>query len=175
MMIRTKRLLLRPAFPEDARELFAAIAREGIVRMLASAPWPYLSEHAEAWCARPLDPHALDFVIALPGAPGAPIIGGAGVRDGELGYWIAEEHRRRGYASEAVVAVLDAAAVLGYSGLVAAHWLDNPASGGVLRACGFAETGEVRPQHCLGRGGELVLARRYACDLHERVGLRLAV
>lgn len=47
----------------------------------------------------------------------------------------------------------------------AGHYLDNPASGAVLRKAGFVETGEVRPTHALGRGGQLVLARRYSVDL----------
>jgi len=178
MMIRSQRLLLRPAFPEDAREIFAAMNEHALVRMLARAPWPYLPEHAEAYCAPPLDPLALRFVIALPGADGAPIIGMVGANECEdeleLGYWIAQGQRRRGFASEAVAAVLDAAAMLGHRAMSASHWLDNKASGRVLAACGFAETGEVRPAHCLGRGGELVLARRYACDLRERVGMRVA-
>ena len=178
MMIRTQRLLLRPAFPEDAREMFAAINEQGLVRMLARAPWPYLPEHAEAHCAAPLDPLALRFVIVLPGERGAPIVGMIGIEDSveelELDCWIAQGWRRRGFASEAVAAVLDAAAMLGHRAVNASHWLDNPASGKVLAACGFAETGEVRPAHCLGRGGELVLARRYACDLRERVGMPVA-
>ena len=37
--------------------------------------------------------------------------------------------------------------------------------GAVLEKCGFSETSEVRPTHALGRGGQLVLARRYAVDL----------
>ena len=40
MFARTKRLLLRPGWAQDAPALFRAIADEGIVRNLASAPWP---------------------------------------------------------------------------------------------------------------------------------------
>ena len=36
----TERLLLRPAWPEDAEALLGGIADEAIVRNLASAPWP---------------------------------------------------------------------------------------------------------------------------------------
>ena len=179
MMIRTSRLLLRPAFPEDSREMFAAINDPSLVRMLARAPWPYLPEYAEAHCAAPLDPLALRFVIALPIERGAPIVGMIGIDEREggelsLGYWIARDWRRRGFAREAAEAVLDAAVMLGHREVSASHWLDNPASARVLAACGFAETGEVRPAHCLGRGGELVLARRYSCDLHERAWVRVA-
>ncbi len=178
MMIRTRRLLLRPPFFEDWRELHAMIADEGTVRMLASAPWPYLPEHARMFCMGGFDPLAMRFLIALPGAAGAPIIGGIGIElrdeEPELGYWIARDYRRRGFASEAVAAVLDAAAVLGADRVVAGHYLDNPASGAVLRQAGFAETGEVRPAQCMGRGGDFVLARRYACDVRERAWAKVS-
>ena len=49
--------------------------------------------------------------------------------------------------------------------VVAGHFLENPASGKVLRANGFVETGEIRPVSCLARGGELVLSRRYEKEL----------
>jgi RimJ/RimL family protein N-acetyltransferase len=51
--------------------------------------------------------------------------------------------------------------------VLAGHYVDNPASGRVLRKLRFRETGEVRPTECRARGGELVLARRYALDLAE--------
>jgi len=40
MFHRSERLLLRPAWPEDWQAVHAAIADEGIVRNLATAPWP---------------------------------------------------------------------------------------------------------------------------------------
>lgn len=178
MMIRTRRLLLRPVFAEDAAEVYAGLCDEGIVRMLARAPWPYLPEHARAYCASVLDPLALRFAIALPAERGAPIIGMVGLDQSgegpELGYWIARGRRRQGYASEAVAGVLDAATVLGKRAVAAGHFVDNPASGNVLTAAGFSETGEIRETDCLGRGGQSVLARRYVCDLSQRNWLRLA-
>jgi hypothetical protein len=37
----------------------------------------------------------------------------------------------------------------------------------VLRKLGFRETGEISPAFCRARGGELVLARRYALEFAE--------
>ena len=54
--------------------------------------------------------------------------------------------------------------------LAAGHYVDNPASARVLRKIGFRETGEVRPAFCRARGGELVLARRYALELEPAEG-----
>ncbi len=169
MFTRTARLLLRPPFPEDWREVYSGINDAGVVRMLARAPWPYAPEDAQAFCNAQRDPYDLRFVIALPGVDGAPLIGQIGLDctqdQPEVGYWIARGHRGQGYATEALHGVLDVARMLGVRRVQAGHYLDNPASGAVLRKAGFAETGEVRPTYALGRGGQLVLARRFALDL----------
>ncbi len=171
MFYRSERLFLRPAFPEDSREIYEGICDAGVVAMLASAPWPYHLTDAEAYCAMPNDARAPRFVITLPDAKGAPIVGTVGFKevDGELelGYWIARDHWGRGYATEAGRSALEVARSLGHRRVLAGHYVDNPASGRVLRKLGFRQTGEVRPTFCRARGGELVLARRYAHDFAE--------
>ncbi|MGZ3256570.1 MAG: GNAT family N-acetyltransferase, partial [Croceibacterium sp.] len=72
-----------------------------------------------------------------------------------------------GYATEAARGALDVARALGRRRVLAGHYVDNPASGRVLRKLGFRETGEIRPTFCRARGGELALARRYALDFAE--------
>ncbi|MXO71299.1 GNAT family N-acetyltransferase [Alteraurantiacibacter buctensis] len=169
MFHRTQRLFLRPPFPEDWREVYRGINDAGVVRMLARAPWPYMPEDAQDYCSAARDPQDLRLAIALPGHDGAPLIGQIGLDCGaevpEVGYWIARGYRGQGYATEALHGVLQMARALGVRRVEAGHYLDNPASGAVLRKAGFVETGEVRPTHALGRGGQLVLARRYAIDL----------
>jgi RimJ/RimL family protein N-acetyltransferase len=160
MFARTERLLLRPGWREDAPALYRAIADERIVRNLASAPWPYRPDHAEAFLAterRPSEPSLLIFRRTA-GAP--ELIGtiGFGRRpDGplELGYWIARPHWNRGYATEAGKAVVAAARHgLRLKRLGAGHFLDNPASGRVLEKIGFRPTGITLPRHSIGRGAE---------------------
>jgi RimJ/RimL family protein N-acetyltransferase len=171
MFMRTDRLFLRPTFPEDWRELYRGINDAGVVRMLARAPWPYHEEDAREFCSAQRDPFDLRLGITLPGVDGAPMIGQIGM-DGsedvpEVGYWIARGYRGKGYASEALDGLLQIARALGIRRVQAGHYVDNPASGAVLRKAGFRETGEIRPTHALGRGGQLVLARRYSLDLDE--------
>jgi RimJ/RimL family protein N-acetyltransferase len=171
MFYRSERLFLRPAFPEDSREIHRGICDAGVVQMLASVPWPYRLADAEAFCALPEDSHAPRFVITLPGARGAPIVGVVGFHAEEeglgFGYWIARDHWGQGYATEAGRGALAVARMLGHRRVLAGHYVDNPASGRVLRKLGFRETGEVRPAFCCARGGELVLSRRYALELAE--------
>ena len=169
MFIRTERLFLRPVFPEDWREVYRGIAHEDVVRMLASAPWPYREQDARDYCLRPNGPGEQRFSVTLPGPCGAPLVGQIGLRQetggAELGFWVAGEHRGRGYATEAGRGLLEIAAAIGIGRIQAGHYVDNPRSGAVLRKLGFEETGEIRPTLCWGRGGEIVLARRYALDL----------
>jgi len=171
MFYRSERLFLRPAFPEDARAIYEGICDAGVVQMLARAPWPYTPADAHEFCALPEDPRAPRFAITLPEARGAPIVGVAGFhpeRDGlAFGYWIARDHWGQGYATEAGRGAIEVARALGHKRIVAGHYVDNPASGRVLRKLGFRETGEVRPVFCQARGGELVLSRRYALELAE--------
>ena len=158
MFHRSERLLLRPPWPEDWRSVYAGIADEGVVRNLARAPWPYVEQNARDWCAQPQAPDAARFLVTL--AATGEVIGCIGVDPSgengaaELGYWIARDHWGRGYASEAACAVLEIARSCGHARIGASHFVDNPASGKVLRKVGFVPTGRVEPRHSLGRGGE---------------------
>ncbi|HEV2078562.1 MAG TPA: GNAT family N-acetyltransferase [Allosphingosinicella sp.] len=157
MFARTDRLLLRPGWREDAPALYAAIAEEGIVRNLATAPWPYSMADAEAFLAieRPADTPSFLLFRRTRGAP--QLVGGAGLgRDPggpvELGYWIARPFWGLGYATEAAEAVIRIARdTLRLDKLVAAHVTDNPASGRVLEKVGFKPTGQYAKRYSAGR------------------------
>ena len=172
MFARTDRLLLRPGWREDAAALFSAIADEGIVRNLASAPWPYTLADAEAFLATepsPAEPKMLIF-RRTEGAP--ELIGtiGFGRRPGcetELGYWIARPFWGRGYATEAGRAVVRMARdSLRLTRLEAGHFLDNPASGRVLEKLGFRATGQVAQRYSAGRR-EAAPSRCFRLELGE--------
>jgi RimJ/RimL family protein N-acetyltransferase len=172
MFARTKRLLLRPGFPEDAAALAAAISEERIVRNLANAPWPYTIRDAEAFFAQPRDP-VLPSLLITERTGGAPRIVGAcglGRRPSgavELGYWIARQHWGRGIATEAGAALIDIARTLRLPSLEASHFLDNAPSGRVLEKLGFKPTGIVAPRLSCARG-EQVPARLYRLQLQRR-------
>lgn len=174
MFIRSQRLFLRPAFAEDWQDIYTGINDEGIVRMLASAPWPYREQDARNFVARPHTPLLPQCVITLPDAPGAPVIGGIGLdhrADGvEMGYWLARDHWGQGYATEAGAALLNSAAAVGHRQVHAAHALENRASGRVLEKLGFRATGEIRVRTSAGRGGAAVATRRYVLALGDEAG-----
>jgi RimJ/RimL family protein N-acetyltransferase len=172
MFARTERLLLRPGWAEDAPTLARAIADEQVVRNLATAPWPYRQEDAEAYLAAPRDPAMPSFLITQR-TDGDPIVVGAcglGRRPSgavELGYWIARPHWGKGFATEAGRALIDIARALRLPRLEASHFLDNPASGRVLEKLGFVPTGLSAARYSCARGGE-AMSRLYRLSLMGR-------
>ncbi|MEG3123035.1 GNAT family N-acetyltransferase [Sphingomonas sp. GB1N7] len=160
MFARTKRLTLRPGWPEDAAALTRAIAHPHVVDKLARVPWPYALDDAEAFLSRPRPFDAPGFLMFESPAVAPRLVGGIGIQPGEtpgqydLGYWITPDAWGRGYATEAgqqVVQIVRHA--LGLKRLHAFHFIDNPASGRVLAKLGFRPTGRVEPRHSLARGG----------------------
>lgn len=166
MFHRSQRLFLRPAFHEDWEAIHACLGGDvAIVRNLASAPWPYGADEARAFAAMPQDLRLPHFLVTL---PGAGVIGSAGMGEHdnapEIGYWIARDFWGHGFATEATGAVLKIARTLGHRRVSAGHFLDNPASGRVLRKLGFAPTGRIAPRFSRARGCA-VDAAEYVIDL----------
>jgi RimJ/RimL family protein N-acetyltransferase len=181
MFARTERLTLRPGWIEDAPALHAAVADEAVVRNLASLPWPYRLADAETWLSREGDPHRGGMLIFRRGAAAPELIGVIGLDPGaggdvhldswHLGYWIARPHWGRGYATEAGRAMVALARhSLRLERLSSAHFLDNPASGRVLRKLGFRPTGEVRTLASRARRRRVASAV-YTLDLVSEIGL----
>jgi len=164
---RTQRLLLRPVWPEDWENILGGIADEGVVRNLARAPWPYTAQDAQAFASLPIDdPRCPRFLITR--ARDGALLGCIGLdeKDGsvELGYWVARPYWRQGIATEAGHAVIDLAKMIGHTNLTAGHFVDNPASGKVLRKLGFQSTGVIAHRHSCGRGKKSP-ASEYTLDL----------
>ena len=172
MFARTERLLLRPGWAEDAPALARAIADEQVVRNLATAPWPFALEDAEAFLAAPRDPAMPSFLITER-TDGEPRIVGAcglGRRPSgavEMGYWIGRQFWGKGFATEAGRAMIEIAQTLKLPRLEASHFLDNPASGRVLEKLGFLPTGLSVARYSCARGGEAI-AKLYRLRLVER-------
>lgn len=156
MFARTPRLLLRPGWPEDAPAVFNAIDDHAVARNLSAVPWPYTISDAEQFLASARPVRHPNFLIFRRTAGAPKLVGSIGFGDGEegqleMGYWISRYHWGLGYATEAGRAVLDIAQALGHAEIRAEHYLDNPASGNVLRKLGFTATGRVCQRYSKGR------------------------
>ena len=72
-----------------------------------------------------------------------------------IGYWVGRAFWRRGYATEAARAIIaHGFDVLRLENIEGTHFLENPASGAVLRKLGFVAVDEPSPPRaCAARGG----------------------
>jgi RimJ/RimL family protein N-acetyltransferase len=182
MFARTPRLTLRPGWIDDAPALTAAIAHEGVAMKLAGLPWPYGLNDADFFLTMPLAPGEATCLIFAHDQPGEPrLVGGCGIHrlgdDHEIGYWLTPDAWGRGYATEAGRAMLEIARYsLGHRRLVSGHFVDNPASGHVLRKLGFMPTGRIERRECRARGHSVPCAT-YTLDFadeHARPSLMAA-
>lgn len=112
----TRRLDLRRVRDGDIPAIVRGLGNWNVARWLGRVPHPYHPIHARQWIRRTAaaaDNDAMaGFVIVRKGGPGV-VIGGIGVNDVSarlpiIGYWLAEAHWGKGYASEALRAVLAA-------------------------------------------------------------------
>ncbi|MET0362922.1 MAG: GNAT family N-acetyltransferase [Sphingobium sp.] len=159
MFARTPRLLLRPGWMEDAAALTAAIGDEAVLRNLARAPSPYGIDDARNFLSQPQDIR-LPRLLVFTRTQGTPrLVGGCELQreeDGgvEIGYWIARPYWGLGFATEAASAVLAMGRASGITGVRARHFIDNPASGHVLRKIGFRSTGRIERRWSAWRNAE---------------------
>ena len=172
MFARTERLLLRPGWVDDAPALTDAIAHESVAHKLARLPWPYSVDDARWFLGQDRAEGDANFLI-FARTQGVPkLIGGIGLHpddegETEIGYWIAPPYWGLGFATEAGRAVVSIARhTLRLPKLVSGHFVDNPASGNVLRKIGFKPTGRVANRMSLARGKETPCVL-YALDLSD--------
>lgn len=78
-----------------------------------------------------------------------------GLNDAELGYWIAKPYWNKGLCTEALKAMVNYCFnTKGFHTLWCDFFVDNPASGKVMKKCGFKDTGEVNYCSHLYKGDE---------------------
>ena len=158
MFARTQRLTLRPGWIEDAPEMAAAIGHEQVCAKLALVPFPYTLQDARDYIASQQAVASPTLYMFEHRGESVRLIGGIGLHqdeagDHELGYWLTPDAWGRGYATEAGHAVVRMARdSLRLKRLVSGHFLDNPASGAVLRKLGFRPTGQVVMRESRARG-----------------------
>lgn len=140
--IRTERLLLRPARPEDAEAMFEVLSDPEAMRFWSTPPHESI-ERTRAWIDRMIVSHGCgwhgDFLVEHDGL----VVGNAGYsRAPEVGFIIRRDCWGRGFGREAASATI----AYGFETLdLPAVTADvdprNLASLGLLESLGFARTG----------------------------------
>lgn len=142
-VLATERLVLRAPRRSDVKAIASLADDRRIAANTARIPHPYGIEDAEQFIAsvNKREGEAC-FVIMLECAP----VGVCSVdlrEDGpEVGYWLGVPYWGRGFATEAVRALIDHAfGDLEHEALISGARVNNPASRRVLEKCGFQWTG----------------------------------
>jgi len=142
-VLATARLVLRAPRRSDVKAIASFANDRRIAANTARIPHPYGIEDAEQFIAavNKREGEAC-FVIMLECAP----VGVCSVdlrEDGpEVGYWLGVPYWGRGFATEAVRALIDHAfGDLEHEALISGARVNNPASRRVLEKCGFQWTG----------------------------------
>lgn len=155
----TQRLTLRRPQEGDIAAIVAIVGDLRVSRYLARIPHPYGEVDARFFLDE-IVPREL--VWALTSRSTGQLVGMAGLTptddpdEAELGYYLAPAQWGFGFATEACGAILDYAFdVAGFASVVAGHFAENPASGGVLRKLGFVEIGRAE-RGCLATGATVL-------------------
>jgi RimJ/RimL family protein N-acetyltransferase len=142
-VLATARLVLRAPRRSDVKAIATLVNDRRIAANTARIPHPYAIEDAEQFIAavNKREGEAC-FAVTRDGAP----IGMCSVdlrEDGtEVGYWLGVPYWGRGFATEAVRALIDHAfGDLEHEALISGARVNNPASRRVLEKCGFQWTG----------------------------------
>jgi RimJ/RimL family protein N-acetyltransferase len=143
-VLETARLVLRAPRLGDAKAIAALANDRHIAENTARIPHPYKLADAKDWVGGAnKNPSEEQYVITL--ADGT-LIGACGIEHSDeapsIGYWLGQPFWRKGFATEAVRALIDHAfGDLAHEELHASARVTNPASRHVLEKCGFQWTG----------------------------------
>ena len=153
--LETERLELRPMVEDDARHFARLFADDWeAIKQTGRMPYPPTQRALRAWIAQHMGPGGHGFTIAR--RSDRAVLGAAGFggddEEAELGYALGRAYWNRGFATEAVRALIGYARALGLRRLDAYSFLDNPASARVLQKAGFEEL-EIAVRDYPQRGG----------------------
>ena len=147
-VLETKRLVLRAPRLGDVKTLAALANDRRIAENTARIPHPYRPGDAEEFIASANRGNDIAFLITQRNEQKSDqVIGACGFSQldrhpPEIGYWLGVKHWGKGYATEAVRAMIDHAFTdLDCEALQSAARVTNPASRRVLEKCGFQWTG----------------------------------
>jgi RimJ/RimL family protein N-acetyltransferase len=146
-VLETERLFLRAPKLDDAKVIARLANNRKIAEMTTLIPHPYGIDDARAWIGS-LSEEGQGWTFAVTAkSEGGALIGACGYGrrhddEPEIGYWIGEPYWGRGYATEAVRAVIDHLfSVTDLDALDAGCRVTNLASRRVIEKCGFQWTG----------------------------------
>ncbi len=162
----TARLWLRPLEEADAAHFENLFHNDwDAVKQTGRMPFPMTNAAMRHWIRRHTAPGGHVYFLrhkANHDPIGAVGFGGRGPI-AELGYALGRSYWGHGYATEAVLAMIEIARKFELAGLQAYSFIENPASAKVLEKAGFADLGEIIREYPQ-RGG-MRRVRHFKCML----------
>jgi RimJ/RimL family protein N-acetyltransferase len=143
-VLETERLVLRAPRLGDVKAVAALANDRRIAENTARIPHPYRASDAEDFISAANFGNETVFLITK---RNGPVIGACGFTQvdrhpPEIGYWLGVKYWSKGYATEAVRAMIDHVFTdLDHEALQSSARVTNPASRRVLEKCGFQWTG----------------------------------
>jgi len=158
--ITTERLILRPYKISDAERVCELCNNYNIYRSTLTLPYPYPIESALAWISTHEENFKNDksYEFAVTDKSTGELFGAIALsnnqkhKNGEIAYWIGEEYWGKGYATEALKAIIDFAFTeKGYHKVWGRFFATNPSSGKVMAKVGMVKEG-VLAEHVIKEG-----------------------
>jgi [ribosomal protein S5]-alanine N-acetyltransferase len=151
------RLSLRSYRKSDAPRLSRIAGVDSVARYTFGIPLPYTPASAMAWITglMPRENDDIERVFAI--TLNDHVVGSIGLSlewehlRAEIGYWVGEDYRGRGYASAALTRTTELGFAMGLRRIYALVLLENLGSIRVLETAGFKREGKLR-QHILKWG-----------------------
>lgn len=156
MIIKTKRLILRPVKKSDWKDIVEGISDKEVSKNLKIVPYPYSKKDALGWINKKLkkqkEREKDDYSFCIELKSEKKLIGATGLhrvskKNGkcDTGSWISRKYWRKGYILEAKVPVLDFAFnKLKLRKIETAAFVENTASNNMSQKLGFRKEGTKR-------------------------------
>lgn len=166
--LKTERLRLRELEASDIPDIVSLANNPKVADMTLNIPHPYHERDAIAWINTAMEgfKDKSHFIFAICPLPQNDFIGAIGLdintrfNRAELGFWIGEPHWNNGYTTEAATAIIQFGFnELALNKIYATHFLDNTASGRVMRKNGMIKEGTLI-EH-LKKGDQYLSANQY--------------
>ena len=173
--IRGARVELVPPSMDQVPAVVRLLKEPSVARWTLHVPHPYTRRDGRNWVRKSTEGRRTGQWLALTvvRSSDGEVLGGVGLHNleewstsAEVGYWLGREHRGRGYATEAVNALLTTGFTrLGLHRIEARVFPRNLASRAVVRRCGFRYEGRLRDEaQKNGRWRATLLFARLASD-----------
>lgn len=172
--LQTQRLILRAFTLADASRVQELAGERDVAKMTYLLPHPYPAGLAETWIGSHAENLKKDkeAIFALVEKATQTLIGSMGLRlvreheKAEVGFWIGKPYWGKGYATEALRAVIEFGfKELKLNRIFGLHFGENPASGRVMEKVGMKYEGCLR-QH-IKKWGTFQDAKIYAVLANE--------